>query len=135
MKTRLTRMNICPQFYSLIELLSRLELVTFHFNLFTNCTHYYLQSTCYHPNEDKNHDPTHVRVLISKMSKLKKLEENRLITQDLVAFKQWSLSLWSQNWYIETKYQFGDYVVWFPRAINAHSFKFQRWWFGPHKIK
>jgi hypothetical protein len=34
----------------------------------------------------QNHDPRHVRILISKLSKLKKLEENRLIAQDLVAF-------------------------------------------------
>jgi hypothetical protein len=33
------------------------------------------------------------------------------------------------------KNQFGDYVLWFPRAIKAHTPKFPRWWFGPYKIQ
>jgi hypothetical protein len=34
------------------------------------------------------------------------------------------MSLWSQNRYIETEFQFGNYVFWFPKAILAHAFKF-----------
>ncbi len=36
----------------------------------------------------QNHDPTHVRIITNKLSKLKKLEKNQLITQDLVAFNE-----------------------------------------------
>jgi hypothetical protein len=43
-------MNTCPHFYFLIKLLSKLELVTLHFNLFMDYTRYYLQSTYYHPS-------------------------------------------------------------------------------------
>jgi hypothetical protein len=48
MKTRMTGNNTCPQFYSLIKLLLRLESVTLHFNLFMDYTHYYLHNTYYH---------------------------------------------------------------------------------------
>jgi hypothetical protein len=47
------------------------------------------------------------------MSELEKLQENWLIAQDLITFNHWNWSLWFQNWYIEKKYQFGDYVLWF----------------------
>jgi hypothetical protein len=30
------------------------------------------------------------------------------------------MSLWSQNQFIETKFQFGDYVLWFPRVVSKH---------------
>ncbi len=65
---------------------------------------------------------------------LEKLQDNWLVAQDLVDSNQWNWSLWSQNQYIETKYQFGDYVIWFPRAIKTHNFKFLRRWFGPYRI-
>jgi hypothetical protein len=39
-------------------------------------------------------------------------------------FYQWNRSLWSQSQYIETKFQFGNYVCWFPRAISTHALKF-----------
>jgi hypothetical protein len=38
------------------------------------------------------------------------------------------MSLWSHNQYIETKFWFGDYVLWFLRVITTHSPKFQRRW-------
>jgi hypothetical protein len=69
MKTGMTRMTTCPQFYFLIELFLKLELVTFHFNLSTYCTYCYLQNTCYHLPWHI-HDPTSIRVLISRLSKL-----------------------------------------------------------------
>jgi hypothetical protein len=42
MRTRITRMNTFPQFYYFTKPLSRLEMVTLHFNLFMDYTHYYL---------------------------------------------------------------------------------------------
>jgi hypothetical protein len=79
-------------------------------------------------------DPQHVRVLTSRLSELKKLQENKLNAQDVVASNQWNRSSWSQNQYIKTKFQFGKYVLWFPRVISKHAPKFQRWWFGPYQI-
>ncbi len=76
------------------------------------------------PGETK--DPQLVRVLISQLFKLEKLQANRLITHDLITSNQWNKSLWSQNWFIETKFQFGDYVLWFPGVISKHALKFQR---------
>jgi hypothetical protein len=40
-----------------------------------------------------------------------------LITHDLIISNQWNKSLWSQNRFIETKFQFGDYVLWFPNMF------------------
>jgi hypothetical protein len=51
---------------------------------------------------------------------LEKLHENMLIAHDLVISNQWNRSLWSQNWYIKTKFQFGDYVLWFLRVVSKH---------------
>jgi hypothetical protein len=76
------------------------------------------------PSENKY--PQFVKVLISQLSKLKKLHENKLIVQDLVAFNQWNKSLWSHNWFIETKFRFRNYILWFPRIVSKHALKFQR---------
>jgi hypothetical protein len=45
-----------------------------------------------------------VKVLTNHLSKLEKLQENRLVAQDLIASNQRNWSLWSLNQYIETKY-------------------------------
>jgi hypothetical protein len=58
-----------------------------------------------------------------------------LITHDLVASNECNRSLWPQNWFIETKFQFGDYVLWFLGAISKHAPKFQKQWLGPYQIQ
>jgi hypothetical protein len=45
------------------------------------------------------------------------------------------MSLWSKNQRIETKFQFGDNVLWFLKVILVHVPKFQRRWFGPYRIQ
>jgi hypothetical protein len=40
------------------------------------------------PND--NRDPQLIRVLISQLYELKKLQKNKLIAQDPVAFNQWN---------------------------------------------
>jgi len=45
------------------------------------------------------------------------------------------MSLWSQNQFNETKFQFGNYMLWFLRVVFKHVLKFQRWWFGPYRIQ
>jgi hypothetical protein len=47
-----------------------------------------------------------------------------LIAHDLVASNQWNRSLWSQNQLFETKFQFGNYVLWFLGAVSKHVPKF-----------
>jgi len=37
--------------------------------------------------------------------------------------------------FIETKFQFGNYVLWFLGVVSKHALKFQRWWFGPYMIE
>jgi hypothetical protein len=48
-------------------------------------------------SDDK--DPQPVKVLTSQLSKLEKLQENKLIAHDLIVSNQWNRSLWSQNRY------------------------------------
>ncbi len=72
----------------------------------------------------ENKDPQPIRVLTSQLSELRKLHENRLIAQDLVISNQLNRSLWSQNRFIKTKFQFGDYVSWFLGAVSKHALKF-----------
>jgi hypothetical protein len=42
----------------------------------------------------------------------------------MITFNQWNQSLWFQIRYIKTKYQFGDYVTWFPGDVKACTLKF-----------
>jgi hypothetical protein len=72
------------------------------------------------------YDPNPMKILTNHLLELEKLHENRLVAQDLIVSNQWNPSLWSQNQYIETKYEFGDYVFWLSRAIKVHTSKFQR---------
>jgi hypothetical protein len=65
--------------------------------------HYCPQNTCYHLDL-VNIDPQPVRILTSQLKKLEKLQENRLIAQDLIASNQWNKSLWSHNWFIELSF-------------------------------
>jgi hypothetical protein len=32
------------------------------------------------------------------------------------------------------KFQFGDYVLWFPKGEKTHMGKFKKRWFGPFKV-
>jgi len=58
-----------------------------------------------------------------------------LITKDLIASNQWNKSLCSQNWFIEIKFQFGDYVLWFLAVVSKHALKFQRQWFKKTSVQ
>jgi hypothetical protein len=97
--------------------------------------HYYLHNTYCHLNLAKNRYPQPIRILISWIIELKKLQENKLIAQYLITSNQWNKSLWSRNWFIETRFQFGDYVLCFPRVVSKHVPKFWKQWLGPYKIQ
>jgi hypothetical protein len=49
-----------------------------------------------------------------------------LEAQNNVGTNQWSKFLWSQQKHIEKKFQFGDYVLWFPKGGKSHLGKFKK---------
>jgi hypothetical protein len=40
----------------------------------------------------------------------------------------------SQQKIIEKKFQFGNYVLWFPKGGKTHTRKLKKRWFGPFKV-
>ncbi len=43
--------------------------------------------------------------------------------------------MWSQQKHIKKKFQFGDYVLWFPKGGKTHLGEFKKRWFGPFKVQ
>jgi hypothetical protein len=43
--------------------------------------------------------------------------------------------MWSQQKNIGKKFQFGDYVLWFPEGEKTHIGKFKNRWFGPFRVQ
>jgi hypothetical protein len=43
--------------------------------------------------------------------------------------------LWNQQKNLEKQFNFGDYVIWFPKGNKSHLGKFNRKWFGPYMIQ
>jgi hypothetical protein len=42
--------------------------------------------------------------------------------------------MWNQQKNIEEKFQFGDYVLWFPKGEKTHLRKLKKRWFGPFRV-
>jgi hypothetical protein len=40
-----------------------------------------------------------------------------------------------QQKHIEKKFQFGNYVLWFPKGENTHLGKFKKRWFDPFRVQ
>jgi hypothetical protein len=74
------------------------------------------------------------RVLPTKITKLEKLHENKLEVQNNVGANQWNKFLWNRQKNIKKKFQFGDYVMWFPKGKKSHLGKFKKRWFGPFEV-
>ncbi len=55
--------------------------------------------------------------------------------QNNVEANQGNKFMWSQKKFIENKFQFRDYVLWFPKGENTHLGKFKKRWFGPFKVQ
>jgi hypothetical protein len=88
------------------------------------------------PSIDGDHkDAKPTIVLTSKVIKLEKLQENKLEAQNNVGANQWNRFMWSQQKNIKKKFQFGDYILWFPKGKNTHLGKFKKKWFGPFKVQ
>jgi hypothetical protein len=51
------------------------------------------------------------RMLTTRITKLKRLQDNRLEVQKDVGANQWNRFLWNQQKNTEKKFQFGDYVL------------------------
>ncbi len=49
--------------------------------------------------------------------------------------QQWNRTLWDQQKNLEKQFNFGDYVLWFPKGNKSHLRKFTRKWFGPYIIQ
>jgi hypothetical protein len=74
-------------------------------------------------------------MLTTRITELEKLQENELEAQNYVEASQWSKFLWSQQKNTENKFQFKDYVLWFPKGEKTHLGKFKKRWFGPFKVQ
>ncbi len=79
-------------------------------------------------------DAKPTRVLTTRITKLEKLQENKLETQNNVGANQWNKFMWSQQKNTKKKFQFGNYVLWLPKRENAYLGKFKKRWFGPFKV-
>ncbi len=80
-------------------------------------------------------DNTSVKILISKITELKKLYEDRMQVVETTCIQQQNITLWSQQKNLEKQFSFGDYVLWFPKGNKSHLGKFTRKWFKPYKVQ
>ncbi len=66
---------------------------------------------------------------------MEKLHENILEAKNNVGINQWSIFTKGQHKNIEKKFQFGNYVLRFPKGEKTRMGKFKKRWFGPFKIQ
>jgi len=52
-----------------------------------------------------------------------------------VGVNQWSKFMWSQQKNTKKKFQFGNYVLWFPKGGKTHIGKIKKRWFSPFKVE
>ncbi len=80
-------------------------------------------------------DNTLVRLLISKIIELEKLQEDRMQATETTRIQQWNRALWNQQKNPEKQFSFNDYVLWFQKGNKLHLGKFTRKWFGLYRIE
>ncbi len=76
-----------------------------------------------------------VKVLTNKIIEWEKLQEDRMQATETTCIQQWNRALWSQQMNLEKQFNFGDYVLWFPKGNKSHLGKFTKKKFGPYKIQ
>ncbi len=54
---------------------------------------------------------------------------------EITRIQQWNRTLWSQQKNPKKQFNFGDYVLCFPKGNKSHLGKFIRKWFGPYKVQ
>ncbi len=59
---------------------------------------------------------TLTRILTSRITEFKKLQETRMQVAEIVGIQQWNRALWSQQKNLEKQFSFGDYILWFPKG-------------------
>ncbi len=81
-----------------------------------------------------NHrDVKPTRISITRLIELEKLHENKLEAQNNVGTNQWNIFMRSQHKHTK-KFQFGDYVLRFPKGEKINLGKFKKRWFGPFRV-
>jgi hypothetical protein len=81
--------------------------------------------TPYQAISENHKDAKPTRVLHTKIIELEKLCENILEVQNNVGANQWSRILCNQKKNTKKKFQFGNYVMWFPKK-KKHLGKFKK---------
>ncbi len=61
-------------------------------------------------------DNASVKILINKVLELEKLQEAKMQVAKTNDIQQWNKKLWSQQKNPEKQFNFGDYVMWFPKG-------------------
>ncbi len=61
-------------------------------------------------------DNASVKILINKVLKLEKLQEAKMQVVKTNDIQQWNKKLWGQQKNPEKQFNFGDYVMWFPKG-------------------
>ncbi len=80
-------------------------------------------------------DNISMKVLISRIVELEKLQEAKMEAAKIKGIHQWNRTLWNQQKNLEKQFNFGDYVLWFPKGNKSHLGKFIRKWFGPYRVQ
>ncbi len=73
---------------------------------------------------------TLVKFVISRITKLEKLQEATMQAIEITSSQQWNRTIWNQQKNPEKQFNFGDYVLWFPKGNKSHLRKFTKKWFG-----
>ncbi len=74
-------------------------------------------------------------ILNSKIIEFKKLQGVRMQVAKTIRIQQWNRTLWSQQKNLEKQFNFGDYVLWFPKCNKSQIGKFTWKWFGPYIVQ
>ncbi len=54
---------------------------------------------------------------------------------ETIGMQQWNRALWNQQKNPKKQFNFGDYVLWFPKGNKSHPGKFTKKWFEPYRIQ
>ncbi len=84
---------------------------------------------------ENERDNTPVRVLTSKITQLKKLQEARMQVAKIIGIQKWNRTLWSQQIFFLRKLVLVIMFLWFPKGNKSHLGKLTKKWFGLYKIQ
>jgi len=67
-----------------------------------------------------------MRISTSRITQLKKLQKARMQAIETTRIQKWNKALWSQQNNMEKQFNFGDYVLWFPKGNKSNIKKSTR---------